>query len=95
MKILKKIKEKLTKWALKDMPLPQPIVFENYKFKILHAQRIVPYNEWNVARRFNSDDLEENLKFQIVKELLNQITINEEKTPEGVKYSCDLLYDIL
>lgn len=94
MKILKKIKEKLAKWAMQDMPLPiQPIIIENNKLKRFRAQRIAPYHEWNAAQRFEPDCFIKTFRFDIVNELLNEIIIKAEEVPDGIKYSCDLLFE--
>lgn len=94
MKILKKIKEKLARWVMKDMPLPiQPIIVENQSLKKFHAQRIIPYYEWNAAQRFEPDCFIKTFRFDIVNELLNEIIIKAEEVPDGIKYSCDLLFE--
>lgn len=79
---------------MKDMPLPiQPIMVENQSLKKFHAQRIIPYYEWNATQRFEPDCFIKTFRFDIVNELLNEIIIKAEEVPDGIKYSCDLLFE--
>jgi hypothetical protein len=88
-----KIKEKLVKWVMKDMPLPiQPIIVENQSLKRFRAQRIVPYREYLFYENREGADIK-TFKFDIANELLNEIIIKQEEVPDGIKYSCDLLFE--
>lgn len=92
MKLLNKIKEKLAKWVMKDMPLPiQPIIVENNNLKKFHTQHLVDWFEWKNTP-FTPDCFVKGFKYQLVNELLNEIIIKVDETPEGVCYSADLLF---
>lgn len=92
MKLLKKIKEKLARWVMKDMPLPiQPIIVENQNLKKIHAQHLVDWFEWKNTQ-FTPDCFIKGFKYQLVNELLDEIIIKVEEKPEGVMYSADLFF---
>ena len=92
MMIVRKIKEKLARWVVKDMPLPiQPIIVENQNLKKFHAQHLVDWFEWKNTP-FTPDCFVKGFKYQLVNELLNEIVVKVDETPEGVCYSADLLF---
>lgn len=92
MKLLSRIKNKLAMWAMKDMPLPiQPIIIENNKLKKFHAQHLVPNEEW-LLRQVEPDCFIKQFKYDVVDELLKEIQIKVEETPDGIMYSADVLF---
>ena len=95
MMIVRKIKEKLAKWVMKDIPIMQspiqPIIIENNNLKKFHAQHLVDWFEWKNTP-FTPDCFVKGFKYQLVNELLNEIIIKVDETPEGVCYSADLLF---
>ena len=96
MMIVKKIKEKLAKWVIKDIPILQspiqPIIIENNSLKKFHAQHLVDWFEWKNTP-FTPDCFVKGFKYQLVNDLLNEIIIKVEEKPEGVLYSADLLFE--
>lgn len=95
MMIVSKIKEKLARWAMKDMPLPvQPMIIENNKLKRFRAQRIVPYREHLYYENREGADIK-TFRFEIANELMKEIIIKAEEVPDGIKYSCDLLFECI
>lgn len=94
-KTIKKLKGKLAKWLMKDCPIMQPIqpmIIENNSLKKFHAQKIIPYWEWQHAN-VEPDCFVRTFKFEIVNQLLNEILIKVSETPEGIKYETDLLFE--
>lgn len=92
MKLLKKIKEKLGKWVMKDMPLPiQPIIVENQNLKKFHAQHIITYNELR-TNPMPRDWYVANFKDEVANALMEEIQINMTKTPDGLLYSVGLFF---
>ena len=94
--MIKKIKEKIAKWAMKDCPIMQspiqPTIIEPQSLKRFHAQRIIPYYEWQHAQ-VTPDCFVRTFRFDMVNELLNEIIIKVEETPDGIRYSTDLLFE--
>lgn len=95
MRILKKIKEKLAKWVVKDIPIIQspiqPIIIKPEDLKKFHAQHLINWHEWYMAK-VEPDYYVKTFKYGLVDELLKEIIIKAEETPEGVLYSADLFF---
>lgn len=98
MKTIRKLLTKLTGWMVEKtnytpkLPLPiQPIIITPEELKKFHAQHLVNYNEYYIAK-VAPDYFVKQFKYQVLDELLNEIQIKVEETPEGVMYSCDLLF---
>lgn len=92
MMIVKKIKEKLAKWVMKDMSLPiQPIIVENQSLRKFHAQRIITYNELR-TNPMPRDWYVANFKDEVANALMEEIQINMTKTPDGLLYSVGLFF---
>ena len=96
---MKKLLHNITGWLVKktkydlQLPLPiQPIIIEPQSLKRFHSQRIIPYYEWQHAQ-VNPDCFVRTFRFDMVNELLNEIIIKVEETPDGIKYSTDLLFE--
>ena len=93
----KKLKEKIAKWVLKDMPIMQspiqPIVIKPENLKRFHSQKIIPYYMWNTVDRWvDPDCFVRMFKTDVMNNFLDEIIIKVDETPEGICYSCDLLY---
>lgn len=95
---MKKILRKLTGWLVQktnytpEFLLPiQPIIIKPEDLKKFHAQHIVPYPEW-LLRQVEPDCFVREFKYKLVDELLKEIQVKVEETPEGVMYSADLLF---
>lgn len=91
----KKLKEKIVKWLMKDMPIIQPIqpiVIKPEKLKRFHSQKIVPHFDYHYSQ-VDPDYFVRTFRFDVVNELLNEIIIKVDETPEGICYSCDLLFE--
>lgn len=74
------------------MPLPiQPIIIKPESLKKFHAQHLVNWFEWKNSP-FTPDCFVKGFKYQLVNELLDEIIIKAEETPDGVLYSADLLF---
>jgi len=86
------------KWLKKtDYHFPLPVVetlIQPENLKRYHAQRIVPYRE-NLYYENMEGEYIKTFRFDIANELLNEIIIKEEEVPEGVKLSCDLLFQCI
>lgn len=84
------------KWLKKtdyNFPLPMlQTLIHPENLKKFHAQHIIPYYEWNAAQRFEPDCFVKQFKYKLVDELLNEIQIKVEETPDGIMYSADLLF---
>ncbi len=97
---MKKILRKLTGWMVAktnytpELPLPiQAITITPPDLKKFHAQHIVPNYEWYSVKRLGEPDcFVKQLKYKLVDELLKEIQIKDKVTPDGVIYSCDLLF---
>lgn len=90
-----KLLRKITGWLVKkteyELALPvQTIYIQPQGFKRFHSQHLIPYNEWSAL--VEPDYFIEKYKYQVVDELLKEITIKAEVTPDGIRYSCDLLF---
>lgn len=83
------------KWLKKtgyDFPLPiQPVIIKPENLKKFHVQRIVPNHEW-LLRQVEPDCFIRQFKYDVVDELLKEIQIKVEETPNGIMYSADLLF---
>ena len=92
------IQDKLYKWLKKtDYHFPLPIletIIHPENLKKFHAQHIIPYYMWNTVDRWVEPDcFVKQFKDKLVDELLKEIQIKVEETPEGICYSCDLLFE--
>lgn len=93
-KTIKKLKGKLAKWLMKDCPIMQPIqptIIKPEGFKRFHSQKIIPHWEWQHANA-DPDYFVRLFRFEILNELLNEIIVKVEETPDGIMMSCDLLF---
>ena len=98
---MKRLLKKLTGWMVAktnytpELPLSiKPIIITPPDLKKFHAQHIVPNHEWYSVKRLGEPDcFVKQLKYKLVDELLKEIPepIIKE-TPDGVIYSCDLLF---
>lgn len=95
---MKKLLRKFTGWLVQKtnytpaMPLPiQPIIIKPEDLKKYHAQHLVNWFEWKNSP-FTPDCFVKGFKYQLVNELLDEIIIKAEETPDGVLYSADLLF---
>lgn len=85
------------KWLKKTgyhFPLPvlQTLIHPE-NLKKFHAQHIIPYYMWNTVDRWvDPDCFVKEFKNKLVDELINEIQIKVEETPDGVMYSSDLLF---
>ena len=93
---MKKILQNLAyKWLKKtgyNFPLPvinTTIIPQD--LKRFHAQHIVPNHEW-LLRQVEPDCFIRQFKDQVADELLKEIKIKFERTPDGVLFSADFLY---
>lgn len=91
------IQDKLYKWLKKtDYHFPLPMlqtVIHPENLKKFHAQHIIPYYMWNTVDRWvDPDCFVKQFKYKLVDELLKDIQIKVEETPDGVMMSCDLLF---
>ena len=68
------------------------MIIENSNLKKFHAQKIIPYWEWQHANA-EPDCFVRTFKFDVVNQLLNEILIKVSETPEGIKYETDLLFE--
>ena len=94
-KTIKKLKGKLAKWLMKDCPIMQPIepiIIKPEKLKRFHSQRIIPHFGYHYSQ-VDPDYFVWTFRFDVVNELLNEILIKLEETPDGVMMSCDLLFE--
>lgn len=97
---MKKLLRKFTGWMVKktdytpELPLSrQPIIIKPEDLKKFHAQYIIPHYEWYSAQRCGDPDcFVKQFKYGLVDELLNEIIFKVEETPDGLMYSCDLLF---
>lgn len=94
--MMKKIVKRFTGWLVKktgyDFPLPiQPVIIKPENLKKFHVQRIVPNHEW-LLRQVEPDCFIRQFKYDVVDELLKEIQIKVEETPNGIMYSADLLF---
>lgn len=97
---MKKLLRKFTGWMVKktnytpELPLPvQVITIPPEDIKKYHAQRIVPKQEWYSVQRWGEPDcFVKQFKCSLVEEFLKEIQIKVKETPDGVIYSCDLLF---
>lgn len=91
------LQDKLYKWLKKtNYHFPLPVletVIKPENLKKFHTQHIVPYHEWYSAQRWVEPDcFVKQFKYQLADELLNEIVVKVEETPDGVMYSADLLF---
>ena len=97
---MKKLLRKFTGWMVKntnytpELPLSiQPIIITPQDLKKFHAQHIIPNYEWYSAQRcVEPDYFVRQFKYGLVDELLKEIQVKVEETPDGVIYSADLLF---
>lgn len=93
--IVRKIKEKLAKWVMKDIPILQspiqPIIIENSSLKKFHAQKIIPYWQWEW--QVEPDCFIKEFKYEVVNKFLNEIIIKVSECPDGIMYEADLLFE--
>lgn len=96
--VMNKLLRRLTGWLVKktnytpSLPLPiQPIIIKPEDLKKFHAQQIINWHEWYLAK-VEPDYFVRQFKYGLVDKLLNEIIIKAEETPDGVMYSCDLLF---
>lgn len=97
---MKKLLRKFTGWMVKktdytpELPLPvQAITITPENLKKFHAQHTVSNQEWYSVQRWGEPDcFVKQFKYQLADELLKEIQIKVKETPDGVIYSCDLLF---
>lgn len=97
---MKKLIRKITGWLIKktnytpELPLSiQPIIITPQDLKKFHTQNIIPYYMWNTVDRWvDPDCFVKQFKYKLVDELLKEIQIKVDETPDGVMYSADLLF---
>lgn len=93
-----KLLRKFTGWLVKKtnytlaIPLPiQPIIIKPEDLKKFHAQHLINWYEWKNTR-ITPDCFVRQFKYQLADELLKEIQVKVEETPDGVMYSTDLLF---
>jgi len=94
MKTVKKLKEKLAKWLMKDCPIMQPIepiVIKPESLKRFHSQRIVPHWEFQHTN-VDPDYFVRMFKYDVMQNFMDEVIIKVEEEPEGIRYSVDLLF---
>ncbi len=84
------------KWLKKtNYNFPLPVInttISTQDLKKFHAEHIIPYYMWNTVDRWvDPDCFTKEFKYKLVDELLKEIQIKVDETPDGVMYSCDLL----
>ena len=89
------IQDKLYKWLKKTdyhfpLPMLQTVIMNPENLKRFHAQRIVSKYELYAAQ-VSPDCFVRQFNYQLADELLNEIVVKADETPDGVMYSCDLL----
>lgn len=93
--LIKKLKQKLAKWVIKDIPIMQPtiqpIIITPESLKKFHAQHIVDWFEWHNSP-LTPDCFVNGFKYDVINKLLDEIIVKAEETPDGIVYSCDLLF---
>lgn len=90
----KKLKEKIAKWVLKDMPIMQPIepiVIKPESLKRFHSQKIVPHFDYHYSK-VDPDYFVRTFKYDVMENFMDEIQIKVDEEPEGIRYSCDLLF---
>ena len=95
---MKKLLRKLTGWMVRktnytpEIPLQiQPIIIKPEDFKKFHAQHLINWHEWYAAK-VEPDFFVKTFKYELMKQFMEEIIVKAEETPDGVMYSCDLLF---
>jgi hypothetical protein len=94
---MRKLLYKLTGWLVKktNYALPiEPVTITPANMKKFHAQRLIPWHEWNSSYVIPVY-FQQEFKSQIVNEFIKEIDINKEEVPEGILYTADLLFKSL
>ncbi len=95
---MKKLLRKFTGWMVKKtnytplLPLPiQSIIIKPEDLKKFHAQHLINWHEWYMAK-VEPDYYVKTFKYEVMKQFMEEIIIKAEETPDGIMYSCDLLF---
>ena len=93
---MKKLLRKITGWLIKktdyELALPvQTIYIKPQGFKQFHCQHLVNWNEYQY-NPLPKDWYVCKFKEEVMESLSSEIEIKTEETPDGVCYSCDLLF---
>lgn len=89
------IQDKLYKWLKKTgyhfpLPMLQTLIHPE-NLKKFHAQQIVNYYELHI-NPMPIDWYITQFREEVMNAFINEIEIKTEETPDGVCYSCDLLF---
>jgi len=92
---MKKILNRLTGWLVKKtgymIPI-EPIIIKPKELKRFRLQNLISWFELERSAYLTEDDYVKGFIRVVMNELIKQIEVKREKTPDGIVVSVDLLF---